>query len=262
MKAQTKTFLITEDWIMNNMMKEYLKDEYSDSYLKNFCRYWMKAYGGSGDEWRRKNDLDCLYFDGDLLADTLMSAWTPIKWVADLLNEEKGIRFHKYRIDSDDPLSDLRMLSDDCEQYLPKNHKLVKLLYEFLALAEQRCNYILLPNRKMNRARYKDYISGEEVWLYDEVPATLSHLFDQNSLGRFFLGSNNEVDIMRVTGWVAREHLEMGFENNEIAPENVRPLISGLSPYEAKWLNDEHEIEQALEYMIDFLQNREDRLKK
>ena len=67
---------------------------------------------------------------------------------------------------------------------------------------------------------------------------------------------------MRITGWVAREHLEMGFENNEIAPENVRPLISGLSPYEAKWLNDEHEIEQALEYMIDFLQNREDRLKK
>lgn len=249
-----------------NKMKEYLRDEYSDDYLKNFCRYWLKAYGGSGDEWRRKNDLDCLYFDGDLLADTLMSAWTPIKWVADLLNEEKGIRFHKYRIDSDDPLSDLRMLSDDCEQYLPKNHKLVKLLYEFLALAEQRCNYILLPNRKMNRARYKDYISGEEVWLYDEVPATLSHLFDQNSLGRFFLGSNNdsnnEVDIMRVTGWVAREHLEMGFENNEIAPENVRPLISGLSPYEAKWLNDEHEIEQALEYMIDFLQNREDRLKK
>ena len=48
----------------------------------------------------------------------------------------------------------------------------------------------------------------------------------------------------------------MGFENNEIAPENVRPLISGLSPYEAKWLNDEREIEQALEYMIDFLQKR------
>lgn len=241
---------------MNNMMKEYLKNEYSDNYLRNFCLYWMKAYGGSGDEWRRENDLDCLYFDGDLRADTLMSAWTPIKWVADLLNKEKGIRFRKYRKDSDDPFSDLRMLSDDSEQYMPMNHKLVKLLYEFLALAEQRCNFILLPNRKMNCARYKDYINGEGVWLYDEVPATLSHLFDKNSLGRYFLGSDNKVDIMCVTAWIALEHLEMGFENNEIAPENVRSLISGLSPYEAKWLNDEHEIEQALEYMIDFLQKR------
>ena len=117
-----------------------------------------------------------------MLADTLMSAWTPIKWVADLLNEEKGIRFRKYRKDSDGLLTDLRMLSDDSEQYLPMNHKLVKLLYEFLALAEQRCNFILLPNRKMNCARYKNYINGEAVWLYDEVPATLAHLFDKNSL--------------------------------------------------------------------------------
>ena len=191
-----------------------------------------------------------------MLADTLMSAWTAIKWVADLLNEGKGIRFRKYRKDSDGLLMDLRMLSDDSEQYLPMNHKLVKLLYEFLALAEQRCNFILLPNRKMNCARYKDYINGEEVWFYDEVHATLAHLFDKNSLGRYFLGSDNEVDIMRVTAWIDWEHLEMGFENNEIAPEKVGPLISGLSPYEAKWLIDEHEIEKALEYMIDFLQKR------
>lgn len=242
---------------MKNMMKEYLRNEYSDNHLRNFCLYWMRASEGSGDEWRRKNDLDCLYFDGDLRADTLMSAWTPIKWVADFLNEDKGIVFRKYRRDSNDPLSYLRILSEDGDQYLPKNHKLVGLLYDFLELAEQRCNFILLPDRKMNCARYKTYVNGEKIWLYDEVPATLSHIFDKNSLGRYFLGSDNEVDLSVLSSWIIREHLEMGFENYVIEKGNVRPLIPGIDPYEAKWLKDETEIEKALEYMIDFLRKRE-----
>ena len=219
---------------MKNMMKEYLENEYSDNHLRNFC----------------------LYFDGDLRADTLMSAWTPIKWVVDFLNENKGIRFRKYRRNSNDPLSDLRILSEDGNQYLPKNHKLVWLLYDFLELAEQKCNFILLPDRKMNCARYKTYVNGEKIWLYDEVPATLSHVFDKNSLGRYFLGSDNEVELLHVYSWIAREHLEMGFLNEEIAPENVRPLIPELNPYEAKWLRDGTEIGMALEYMIEFLQKR------
>ena len=44
---------------MKNMLKEYLGNDYSSDHLKNFC----------------------LYFDGDLYADTLMSAWTPIEHI-------------------------------------------------------------------------------------------------------------------------------------------------------------------------------------
>ena len=80
---------------MKNMMKEYLGNDYTENHLKNFCLYWMKAAKGYGDEWRAGNDLDCLYFDGNLRADTLMSAWTPIKWVADFVNSESGIKFYK-----------------------------------------------------------------------------------------------------------------------------------------------------------------------
>lgn len=76
------------------MLKEYLGNDYSNNHLRNFCLYWM-GEEGSGDEWRSKNDPDCLYFNGDLRADTLMSAWTPIKWVADCLNSEYGIKFRK-----------------------------------------------------------------------------------------------------------------------------------------------------------------------
>ena len=240
---------------MKNMMKEYLGNEYSENHLRNFCLYWMKAADGRGDEWRAENDLDCLYFEGDMRADTLMSAWTPIKWVADCINSKKGVKFYKQNRSSD-PNRDLRLLAEDTDKYLPQEHRLVKLLNRFLILAEQRCNFIMLPDRKMNPARYRINIRGEKVWLCDEVPATLSHIFDKDSLGRFFLDKNGNVDERSVTEWIKREHLEMGFEDGMIDRGHVRSLIPGLDPYKAKWLNDEDEIYAALEYMIDFLEKR------
>ena len=79
----------------DNMMRIYLGDEYTGDSLINFCRYWIKGIKNydsyeTYDEWRVENDLDCLYYDGDLKADTLMSAWTPIKWVADCINRNSG----------------------------------------------------------------------------------------------------------------------------------------------------------------------------
>ncbi len=238
---------------MKNMMKEYLGTEYSDNHLRNFCLYWTKGYESRdreafSEEWRKENDLDCLYFDGDLRADTLMSAWTPIKWVADFLNRDNGIEFCKKSRISKDPCHDLNLLAEYGDCYLPKEHELVRLLDRFLLLAELRCNFILLPSRKMNPARYHCYIGNEKVWLYDEVPATLAHIFDRNSLGRFFTDNDD------VIGWIKREHLEMGFEDGKISPYHVRPLISGLGPYNPKWLTEENEIKEALEYMIGFLE--------
>ncbi len=240
---------------MKNMMKEYLGNEYSENHLRNFCRYWMKAADGRGDEWRAENDLDCLYFDGDMRADTLMSAWTPIKWVADCINSKDGLKFYKQNRSSD-PNRDLRLLAEKTDKYLPPEHRLVKLLNRFLILAEQRCNFIMLPDRKMNQARYKIKIKNREVWLCDEVPATLSHVFDRDSLGRFFLDERGEVSKEFVKRWIEREHLEMGFEGCKIDENHIRPLIPGLDPHEAKWFEKEYEISAALEYMIDFLERR------
>ncbi len=241
---------------MRNMMKEYLGNEYSENHLRNFCLYWMKAAGGRGDEWRAKNDLDCLYYDGDMRADTLMSAWTPVKWVADCLNRDSDIAFYKINRLGNDPYHDLKLLAEEGDEYLPSEHRLVKLLGRFLKLAEQRCNFILLPDRVMNNARYKTYIRGKKVWLCDEVPATLAHLFDKDSLGRFFIGKDGNVDEKSVLDWIKKEHLEMGFEDGVIDQGHVRSLIPGLDPYKAKWLKDEDEIYAALEYMVDFLEKR------
>lgn len=259
---------------MNNMMKEYLGNDYSDNHLKNFCLYWMKGRETKPkledteewkirfDEWRRKNDLDCLYFDGDMRADTLMSAWTPVKWVADRLNSEYGMKFYKEA--KGDPDFYLKLLAYDREAYLPSKHDLVKLLDRFLELAELSCNYILLPDRDMNKARFSCSVNGETVSLFDEVPAMLYHIYQKESLGRFFLGDNGETDREKVEAWICREHLYMGFRNEDMhfARENSKspeiiPLILGLDPAEGKWLTEENEIKEALLYMIRFLEQRQ-----
>ena len=182
---------------MRNMMKAYLGNNYSDNHLRNFCLYWMKGRETKPkwedteegkarfDKWRQKNDLDCLYFDGDLRADTLMSAWTPISWVANCLNREYGMVFCKEA--KDDSNRYLQLLAEDREAYLPPKHELVQLLDRFLELAEQRCNFILLPDRAMNMARYNCEVNGiGRVRLYDEVPPMLYHLFDENWFGKYF----------------------------------------------------------------------------
>ncbi len=241
---------------MRNMMKEYLGDGYSNNYVRNFCLYWIKASQGSSSKWRKKNDLDCLYYNGDLRADTLMSAWTPVKWVADLLNKETGKVFIKHRKDCDDPLHDLKLLAEDTDAYLPPKHKLVIQLNEFLKLAEQAGNYILLPDNRMNCSRYRIFINGRDVWLFDEVPATLAHLFDKDSLGRYFPDENGNVDLKNLKEWLIQEKLTFGFEDGIIDKDHIKSLVKGLDPYEAKWLTEENEISEALEYMTSFLTER------
>lgn len=241
-----------EDVQMENKMKEYLGSEYSNDHLRNFCLYWMKARKGRGDAWRKKNDLDCLYFDGDLRADTLMSAWTPVKWVADCLNSEYDMKFYKRAKDKEDPYHYLKLLFDDRDAYLPRGHELVRLLDRFLELAELRCNYILLPDRRMNTARYKICIDGEEKWLFDEVPVMLCHLFDEKWFGRYF-----DENGMEATAWIKRERLEHGFYDGICDREHVIPLLKDLPAGEAKWLTDESEIKEALTYMVRFLELRQ-----
>ena len=249
-----------EEFFMQNKMKIYLGDEYSGNHLRNFCLYWMKGISRHGDypaydEWRSENDMDCIYFDGELKADTLMSAWTPIKWVADFLNRQYGKTFAKPGKKNNYDIRDLILLAEDRDAYLPPKDPMVILLDRFLELAERRCNYILLPDRKMNPERYFMLKDSESILLFDEVPATLWHIFNKETLGRYFLGEDGEVDAELITDWVRREKLQMGFADGVIRPENVIPM-AGVTK-NAKWFTTRREIEEALRYMINFLEKRE-----
>ena len=232
-------------------MREYIGAENYDyvNHIKNFCLYWIKASKGSGDEWRKENDLDCLYFNGDLRADTLISAWTPMKWVADFINKDSGKKFYKRVKDAENPCADLELLAEKSDFYLPPNHPMVKLLERFLALAEHRCNFILLPDRKMNCDRYHMNVEGEVVWLLDSVPATLYHIFNEKTLGQYFKDISPDE-------WVEREHLDVGFVNRVIDVRNIIPMPGYDGKGGAKWLNDERSICDALDYMIRILERR------
>ena len=158
-----------------------------------------------------------------------MSAWTIIKWVAEYLNMEYGIKFSKCE-------KDLKLLAEDRDAYLPAKDDLVKLLDRFLELAERRCNYILLPDRRMNNDRYEFRRSAKYIKLFDQVPATLWHVFHKETLGQYFLGENSEVDESKVEDWIRREKLHMGFANRVISQENVIPLTSTAKLYFGKRL--------------------------
>lgn len=236
--------------LMENLMKQYLGNQYDKNPLINFCNYWMRLSEGRGDSFRKSHDMDCIYFDGDLRADTLISPWTPVKWVVDYFNAEYDLHVVKRAKDHDDVNYYIKLLRDDCHAYLPPNHLLTKLLYELLELCEERCNYILLPKREMNCDRYALYENGEKKWLYDFVPATLYHIFEPDTLGKYF---DEELSAKE---WVERECLQMGFVDNVISQDCVYPLIKGLHPKDGKWLVEEDEIQQALQYMIRLLRCR------
>ena len=251
---------------MENKMKSYLGKAYSDNnHISNFFEYWIKGIRSMPDydtdrenynSWRKDNDLDCLYFDGDLNADTLMSVWTPLSWVLNYLNEDSGEKFYKQARDHEDRCFYLNKLVAEQDKYLPKNNELVQLLERFAELAELRCNYILLPDEKMNADRYSVMIDGERVWLYDQVPATLYHIFEKKSLGKYFLNESGEVDKGKVSEWIWNEHLEHGFYGEIIEQEHVIPLFSDANPSIAKLPATEKEIKEALDNMINFLKER------
>ena len=108
----------------------------------------------------------------------------------------------------------------------------------------------------MNCERYRININGKAVWLFDEVPATLAHLFDKDSLGKYFLDEKGNVDRKKLTEWLVKEKLTFGFEDGKIDKDHIKPLIKGLDPYKAKWLTDEDEIDEALTYMFSLLSER------
>ena len=82
----------------------------------------------------------------------------------------------------------------------------------------------------------------------------MAHLYDKDSLGRFFLGEDGEVDEDQVSRWVRREHLDAGFRLGIVSRDTVLPLIEGRDPYEPVWPTGEDEIAEALEYMINLLE--------
>lgn len=220
---------------MKNMMKEYLNDDYTDNSIINFLNYWMK------DGERESNDLDCLYFSGDLRADTLFSVWTPLKFVLDCLNPCE--RFYKENKYGSDKHKFLRKIKLNISRFLPENDELVKELYKFVKFAETRANYFIWPKQGINNWRYDDF---------DQVPPMLYKCFTNKDYKSIF---DNDDNILKI--WIKEEKLNMFFGGkNSYTEENIKPLIKRMKPSQHKWLTEYNEILEMLKYYNKVLEKR------
>lgn len=191
------------------------------------------------DIYRALNDTDCKLTGGNLLADTIFSAWYPLKMVLECLNDKKFYKQDKYGCD---PHHYLKEIQSNIDKLLPKEKKVVQKLYEFFSIANTRGNVMILPNRQM-QSRGINYL--------DQMPKTLYECFEGGKFSKYF-GKD-----FTVKDWVVREHLELFFDG-EIKKDRIKPILESesIKPNEFYWLEDESAIISMLENCILVIQKR------
>lgn len=190
------------------------------------------------DIYRALNDSDCKLTGGNLLADTIFSAWYPLKMVLECLNDKKFYKQDKYGCD---PHHYLKEIQSNIDKLLPKEKEVVQKLYEFFSIANTRGNVMILPNRQM-QSRGIDYL--------DQMPKTLYECFEGGKFSRYF-GED-----LTVENWVEREHLEDLFFDGNIKKDRIKSILKSKKANEFYWLIDENEIISMLENFISVIQNR------
>lgn len=213
-------------------MHGYLGKDYSSDSIKNFLLYWMKPC-----DPRSENDLDCLYYCGDLKADTLFSAWIPMKLTLESLNGGKFYKRNKYG----DPNKFLKMIYSNQEKLLPSQNEAVIRLRQFLSKAEEKENYFLLPNQDLNNMRCKDC---------DWIPKFMHRLFTDNRYIDYF------GDMDAVIAWIKNQKLDVCFIDRIVDEQHIDPIIPKNGTLEFSWELDYESILTMLERYSDILSQR------
>lgn len=256
--------------MQESKLKLIIHDRYLENPILNYLEYWIignKSYPTSEklfrrpyndltpsekeklrseyEKWRKMYDLDVIWLEGDLNADTIFSLWMPLKMSLQCLNpnyfKTKGFRGYPAKT----PYN-YKMLQKNIENLLPRDDFLVKELYNFAELAATRANVMRLPDRGMqNRGKY-----------FDQMPKTLFECFDGGEFSVYF-NKNND----KVLKWIKEEKLKMFFEGDVISKKCIKPLISNLHPYQFKWLEEKNEIIEMLKQYSEILTNRSELIK-
>ena len=235
--------------VSGGKMREILEKcgvPYSDDPVINFLQYFIDREdvpAMSNDEFRRNYDLDCVWLEGDLHADTIFSFWMIMKQVLQLVAKNR----YEEVGNTEEPYKNNRSIYEiinNLNEFLPKKNELVKKLYEFAILAQGRANVMRLPDKGRG-------IQKRGLWFYDQMGPTLCACFD----GKFSEFFNN--DISEIEKWVKAEKLQMFFKDEKITLKNVKPLIDGVEAKDAIWLSDEKQLNEMLTNCIDILKKRE-----
>lgn len=204
-----------------NMMQKFLNNQYDESnHILNWLKYWQ-----SND----KRELDKMYYCGNPYADTIISMWQIMTSVYNKYNDKNEYIKEKSE-------KNINSLLD----YFKSNDILKSDLQTLAGLAELRQNYILLPNRKMQR---------RGAWYADQLPPTLYQCFDDGKFSCYF-----DYDSKNVEKWVKEQHLEICFKDGIISRNNIIPMGENIPVEQCR--KGTVDIEKVIDYSINFLQNR------
>lgn len=207
-------------------------------------KYWQD-YTGTGDEYRREHDLDCILTGGNLNADTIFSLWLPLRYTLNAYKCEQWEEWKAYEAKKlkaqkrglKDCSAFLKDLTENIHIFLPPKH-LTKLLSELFQLGQQRCNVMILPEgcRCWNKQRgcnpYWDYLPH---FLYD------------------LMNTDDSISLSKLQSWLKQEHLEMFFEGS-LTKDHLKDLAGtgSVCRHAPKTIN----LEQLLLNYIDILKKR------
>lgn len=205
--------------------------------MLNWVIYWDRGENikKKSDKWRMENDLDCLYL-GNLKADTIISIFQILKRIIISINPKIKLGIKKEVVE-------MLIEKENFERLLPKEDLLVQQLQILANKAELRPNFMLLPDRGMQK---------RGISYADEMAPTLYQCFDDGVYREYFKCENKEVK-----KWVKCEKLEMLFVNNRIDRNHIKPMIEGYSPKQSfKKTTKRENLLKLIEYSIDFLDER------
>lgn len=209
----------------------------------NQLSYWIN-YKGSGDEYRKNNDRDCILTEGNLYADTIFSLWLPLRYTLNYFDCDKWIKWKEYEEESLRPYyinlkkhnACLKDISDNISIYLPEN-ELTKMLVELFRLGVKRGNVMILPFRKWNKLwGEKPYFEYMPHFLYDLV------------------NTNSEYYLDALKKWIYVEHLDMFFEDNIVSIDNIKDLAGTgkVTSHSPQKIN----LQLLLKNYVEILENR------
>ena len=215
------------------------------SNIVKHIQYWID-YNGTGDEYRKKHDLDCILTGENLYADTLISLWLPLRYI---LNRENTIQWNAYLEYEKQVLRpnktylknyDIFMedLKNNISVFIP-NKELREKAEKLFELGRTRANVIILPYRKWNTVRGK-----APYWEY--MPHFLYDLL--NTEDDYFLNT--------VRYWIKDQQLTMFFSNEEVLiKENIKDLAGTGSVF--KHNTTSIDVDVLLDSYIDILTKRQ-----
>lgn len=216
--------------------------------IKKRITLWYE-YNGSGDEYRKTHDLDCILTGGNLNADTIFSLWLPLRYLMEYISADKWIEWKKvekakyeienkkgkyYTIKYDKSfLIDLR---DNIELFIPENKLSGIPIDELFELGLGRENVMIIPYRLWQKR-------GEAPY-YEYMP---HFLFD-------LLNTNDENFSKVMIDWMQREHLEMFFEDEAVDINKIKDLGGTTSIF--KHSPSEINVEILINNYVDILKKR------